>query len=123
VYVEMNPVERGMYWLHNRFAWMLNTIPGQLLLQAQVDLLPEGPSNEERARQGRTIVAEGKDRMGRRVVSRLRVPDSYTFTALSAVAIVKRVLQGEAKTGFQTPAQVYGADFIRSIDGVVLEDL
>lgn len=123
VYVEMNPVEQGMYWLHNRFAWMLNTIPGQLLLQAQVELLPEGPSDEERARQGRIIVAEAKDRSGRRAVSRLRVPDSYTFTALSAVAIVQRVLQGEVKTGFQTPARVYGADFVHDLEGVVLEDL
>jgi len=123
VYVEMNLMERGMYWFHNRFARVLNTAPWQILLKAQVELLPEGPSDEERARQERAIVAETEDRLGRRVSSRLRVPDSYTFTALSAVAIAKRALQGDVKTGFQTPARVYGADFVRSVEGVVLEDL
>lgn len=123
VYVEMNPVEHGMYWLHNRFARMFNTVPGQLFLQAQVDWLPEGPSDEERMLQERVIVAEARDRTGKRIVSRLRTPDSYTFTASAAMAITKKVMQGEFKPGFQTPAQVYGADLIRSINRVVLEDL
>jgi short subunit dehydrogenase-like uncharacterized protein len=51
------------------------------------------------------------------------VPENYTFTALSAVALAKRVLQGEFKPGFQTPAQVYGVDLVQHLDGVVLEDL
>jgi short subunit dehydrogenase-like uncharacterized protein len=123
VYVEMNLMEKGMYWFHNRFARMFNTSPGQLILKAQVELLPEGPSDEERAGRKRVIVAEAKDRSGRRAISRLRVPESYTFTALSAVAITKKVLQGEFKPGFQTPARVYGADFVRSLAGVVWEDL
>lgn len=123
VYVEMNLMERGVYWVHNRFARMFNTLPGQLFLQAQVEMLPEGPSDEERAERKRVIVAEAKDRSGRRAISRLRVPESYTFTAFSAVAIAKKVLQGEFKPGFQTPARVYGADFVQSLAGVALEDL
>ncbi|MBI3800643.1 MAG: saccharopine dehydrogenase NADP-binding domain-containing protein [Deltaproteobacteria bacterium] len=123
VYVEMNLIERGVYWVHNRFAAILNTTPWQLILKAQVELLPEDPSDEERAGRKRVIVAEAKDRSGRRAISRLQVPESYTFTARSAVAIAKKVLQGEFKPGFQTPARVYGADFVRSLAGVVLEDL
>jgi short subunit dehydrogenase-like uncharacterized protein len=123
VYVEMNPIERGVYWFHNHFASIVKTTPWQLLLKAQVALLPEGPSDEERAGRERILVAEAKDRSGKSVVSRLRVPENYTFTALSAVAIAKRVLQGEFKPGFQTPAQVYGVDLVQHLDGVVLEDL
>jgi short subunit dehydrogenase-like uncharacterized protein len=119
----MNLVEKGMYWFHNRFARMFNTPPGRIMLKAQVELLPEGPADEERVGRKRVIVAEAKDRSGRSAVSRLYVPESYTFTALSAVAIAKRVLRGDFKSGFQTPARVYGADFVRSLEGVVLEDL
>ena len=112
-----------MYWFHNRFAWMFNTLPGQLFLKAQVEFLPEGPSDQERAKQERVVVAEAEDRAGRRIAARLRVPDSYTFTSLAAVAIAERVIEGEFNPGFQTPALVYGTDFVLSLDGVSLEDL
>jgi len=33
------------------------------------------------------------------------------------------VVTGDLETGFQTPARVYGADFILAFDGVQREDL
>ena len=57
------------------------------------------------------------------MVSRLRGPEGYTFTALAALAVVGRVLAGEAPPGFQTPSTAYGPDFVLEVPGVQREDV
>ena len=66
---------------------------------------------------------EVEDEAGRRAVSRLRTPEGYTLTALTALAIVERALSGQAPVGFQTPSKAYGADFIMEFEGVAREDV
>ncbi len=56
-------------------------------------------------------------------MSRLRTPEAYTLTALTALAIAERALGGDAPAGFQTPALAYGPDFILEFPGVTREDL
>jgi short subunit dehydrogenase-like uncharacterized protein len=56
------------------------------------------------------------------VVSRLRGPEGYSLTAQCALAVIERVLKGEAPIGYQTPAMAYGPDFILTIPGVVRTD-
>jgi hypothetical protein len=53
----------------------------------------------------------------------MRTPDGYSFTRTATVAIAQRVLAGEIRAGFQTPAGLYGADFPLTFDGVCREDL
>jgi short subunit dehydrogenase-like uncharacterized protein len=92
-------------------------------LTARVRAGAPGPTEEER-RRGRAFVwGEVEDAEGRRAVSRLATPDGYTFTARAALAVVARVLAGQAPAGFQTPARAYGPDFVLSIAGVTRTDL
>lgn len=123
VYLEVQPWERALFLGSRIFAPLYQTPLGQTLLEAQVRMLPEGPTEAERARQRRVLVAEAEDGSGRRARSRLHTPEAYTFTAATAVEIVARALRGEVRSGFQTPARVYGADFVLSFAGVVREDL
>jgi short subunit dehydrogenase-like uncharacterized protein len=82
-----------------------------------------GPSEEER-RRGRAFAwGEAEDDAGRRVASRLAMPDGYTLTAHAALAVVERVLAGEAPAGFQTPSRAYGPDFVLGLEGVSRTDL
>jgi short subunit dehydrogenase-like uncharacterized protein len=67
-------------------------------------------------------VAEVEDATGRRVRARLRTPEAYTFTCTTALAILERVLAGDVEPGFQTPARVYGPDFVLPFAGVSRED-
>ncbi|HKP73004.1 MAG TPA: hypothetical protein VJT82_08705, partial [Pyrinomonadaceae bacterium] len=69
------------------------------------------------------VWGEVEDDAGRTIRARQRGPEAYTLTALTALAVVGRVLKGEAPAGFKTPSLAYGADFILEIDGVVREDL
>ena len=123
VYLELSPRERAALLASRLFAGCLRSPLGQAILGAQVEALPEGPTAAERRRVRCTVVAEAEDRAGRRVISRLHTPDQYTFTAAAALTLVEKVLAGELSAGFQTPAQVYGADFVLGLDGVTREDL
>jgi short subunit dehydrogenase-like uncharacterized protein len=82
-----------------------------------------GPGPEERAR-GRTILwGEVEDGAGGRVRARLRGPEGYAFTVLTALAVVEQVMAGRAPAGFQTPSRAYGPDFVLQIPGVERVDL
>jgi short subunit dehydrogenase-like uncharacterized protein len=102
--------------LHNR--------PAKNFLKFMIDTFtPPGP-DEEKRRKGRAIfIGEVTDGQGGRAVSKLVSPEGYTCTALTTVEIMKRILNGETKAGFQTPSLAYGPDFILQFDGVTREDL
>ncbi|MDX2169300.1 MAG: saccharopine dehydrogenase, partial [Deltaproteobacteria bacterium] len=86
-------------------------------------LLGEGPSAQQRAGGSRVIVAAAHHRAGSVARARLTTPEAYDFTAAAALAVAQRVLRGESRAGFQTPAGLYGPDLVLEIDGVVREDL
>jgi short subunit dehydrogenase-like uncharacterized protein len=82
-----------------------------------------GSADEERARGETLLWGEASDGAGFRVASRLRGPEGYTFTALAALACLRRVLAGRAPPGFQTPSRAFGADFVLGLPGVTRADL
>ncbi len=69
-----------------------------------------------------TIVAECENGR-RRARARLTTPEAYDFTGVTAAAIAMRVLGGDREPGFQTPARLFGPDFVLGLPGVVREDL
>ena len=85
-------------------------------------VLPPGPSRDQNEHGFSLMVGEMRDG-SRTVRAKLRTPESYRCTALTAVGIMKRILNREYKTGFQTPSLAYGADFIMGFEGVEREDL
>jgi short subunit dehydrogenase-like uncharacterized protein len=91
-------------------------------LRRAVESLPDGPDEAARATGFSVLWGEVTDDAGRRAVARLRTPHTYLLTALAALAIVERVLTGDVRPGYQTPASAYGPDLIVSIDGVVRQD-
>lgn len=103
---------------------LLNWQPLQRLLKAMVRrLLPPGPTDEQRQQSGTAVWGEVLDAGGRSAESRLHGPESYTFTALTCLEIVQRVLQGDAPPGYHTPATAYGPDLVLEIEGVSREDV
>jgi short subunit dehydrogenase-like uncharacterized protein len=82
-----------------------------------------GPKEERRKRALAIFIGEVTDPGGGRATSKLTTPEGYTCTALTTVEIMKRILSGAYKPGFQTPSLAYGQDFIMQFDGVKREDL
>jgi short subunit dehydrogenase-like uncharacterized protein len=83
---------------------------------------PAGPSADRLARGETRLWGEARDAAGVVVTSRLRGPQAYRWTVLTALAAVERVCAGEAPHGFTTPAAAFGPDFILA-PGVEREDL
>ncbi len=95
----------------------------QSLLKAQVDRLPEGPSEAARRAGRALLVGVARNAKGETVRSRLTTPEGYSLTAAVAFDAARRVAAGEVKPGFQTPSLAFGADYILAFDGVMREDL
>jgi short subunit dehydrogenase-like uncharacterized protein len=95
--------------------------PVQKILQERIP--PGGPSDEERER-GKTLLwGEASDEDGNRVESRMQGPEGYTLTAIAALNIVKKIMDGNFAPGYQTPAKAYGADLVLEIEGVSRQDV
>ncbi len=96
--------------------WLLASGPIQKYLQKKIP--PGGPSDEERA-SGKTLLWGGaSDSDGNSVEARMQAPEGYTLTALAALNISQKILDGNFTPGYQTPAKAYGADLVLEIDGV-----
>ncbi len=121
VFTVVPPSNLRLMKLSRYVGWLLATGPVQDILQKQIP--PGGPSDEERAK-GKTLLwGEAVDLNGNRAVSRMTGPEGYTLTALAALNIVGKVLAGDPRPGYQTPAKAYGADLVLEIEGVSREDV
>jgi short subunit dehydrogenase-like uncharacterized protein len=101
--------------LYNRVA--------KTVLKSLINLYPPGPAEARRMKSFATLIGEVTDDQGGRAVSKLRTREGYTCTAQVTVEIMKRILNGEYKPGFQTPSLAYGSEFIMQFEGVEREDL
>jgi short subunit dehydrogenase-like uncharacterized protein len=122
VYMAAPPAARMFARLSRMFGCLLGSAAVQRWLFRRIQAGQAGPTDEQRARGETLLWGEARDDHGAKVVSRLRGPEGYTMTALTALAVVGRVLTGDLRIGFQTPAKVYGADFIMAIPGVERRD-
>jgi short subunit dehydrogenase-like uncharacterized protein len=82
-----------------------------------------GPKEERRKKSFALFVGEVTDQNGGRLASKLTTPEGYTCTMLTTLEVMQRILNGEYKTGFQTPSLAYGKDVVMQFDGVKREDL
>jgi short subunit dehydrogenase-like uncharacterized protein len=121
VFTVMPKQNLKMLKMSRYIGWLLAAKPVQDYLQKQIPA--GGPSDEERAK-GKTLLwGEASDLNGNRVVSRMQGPEGYTITALAALNIAQKILDGNFQPGFQTPAKAYGADLVLEIDGVTRQDV
>lgn len=122
-YFESTPLVRASLSACRLFGAALGSRSWQAVMQAHADLLPEGPTADQRASKRTAIVVEAEDASGKRALSRLRGPESYEFTRRIAPRVVARVARGDLETGFQTPARVWGPDLVLDVEDVSREDL
>jgi short subunit dehydrogenase-like uncharacterized protein len=122
VYSSTPPSLRRAARMSRYIGWLLASGPVQRYLKGRIQAGPPGPSDEERTTGESLLWGEVADAAGRSAVSRLRGPEGYTLTAMTALAAVEKVLAGKAPAGFQTPSMAYGADFILEIPGVKRTD-
>jgi short subunit dehydrogenase-like uncharacterized protein len=123
VYAALPAAARFLMKASRPFKGLLAAPKVQALLKGRIRQLPPGPTDEERRRGASLVWGEVADDAGERRTSRLRGPEGYALTALTALAAVGHALEGEYTPSFQTPARAYGPDFVLEIEGVAREDL
>ncbi len=115
VYTVLPEANLKMLKLSRYLGWLLKTKPVQNYLQKQI---PEGgPSAESRAKGVTYLWGEVSDDKGNRIEARLVCPEGYTTTVLTALEIGEKIVDGNLRAGFQTPAKCYGGDLILEIEG------
>ncbi len=118
VYAALPVVMRRTLKLSRYFGWLTRLAAIRALLRRRVRAGAPGPTVDERAHARSFVWGEAEDAHGNSVVARLSGPDGYTMTAHTALLIIRRVLQGNAPPGFQTPARAYGPDLVLEVPGV-----
>jgi len=98
-------------------------VSGEAFPEGDLSQLPDGPTAEQRDAHRARAVAEVTGADG--TVARLMIEtvNGYSYTPLAAVESVRRVLEGERRTGFETPARLFGGGFAETIEGTTITDL
>ena len=100
---------------------MLRFTPIPYLLKARINAGAAGPDANTRASSKSYVIGQVVNARGDAISARAILPNGYDVTVDAALQIAQRVLDGPAKVGFQTPATLCGADFLRHLAGTTIE--
>lgn len=100
------------------FNWLLKTAFARNYFKKKINRKPAGPDDAARARAKCMVWGEAENALGQKATARLSGPEGYTLTANSSLIITAKIISGNFKLGYQTPAACYGADLVLEIPGV-----
>lgn len=98
-------------------------VSGNAFPSGDLTALPDGPDAAEREAnryQAAVAVTAADGTVARSV---LETVNGYSFTPMAAAEAARRVLAGDVRTGFQTPAGVFGIDFAETIADTRISDM
>jgi short subunit dehydrogenase-like uncharacterized protein len=84
---------------------------------------PGGPSEEKLLTGKSYLWGKVWSEQGLHAEARLETLSGYLLTAKTSVLIAEKILGGNFKTGYQTPAMAYGENLIMEIEGTKREDI
>jgi len=123
VYTGVEPKQLKLLKRANKLGWLLRQRWLKNFLIKRIDKRKEGPDEEQR-NEGKTYFwGKVSDNSGNLKMSILTTPSGYKLTAMTAVLILKKVMDQNFKLGYQTPALAYGEGLILEIPGCELKDL
>ena len=71
-----------------------------------------GPTDAQRAAAKSLVWGEVTNAKGETKSARMVSPEGYTLTAQTSLTIAKKILRGDYKSGYQTPAGCYGENVV-----------
>jgi short subunit dehydrogenase-like uncharacterized protein len=121
-YTATNPKTYKWVKYYKYIGWLLRTEFMKNRLRNKIKSRPAGPSDHRRAKSRSLVwgeVSNGKQT----IAATWSGVEGYTFTAHAALLITQKVLAGNWKKGFQTPAKMYGADLAMEIADSTRQDI
>jgi short subunit dehydrogenase-like uncharacterized protein len=107
----------------NYFNWLLRKQWIKKFLHQKLDGRPGGPDEQRRASGKSFLCGKVWNNAGDIRVSRIETLSGYSLTAKTSVLIAEKILSGNFKPGYQTPAMAYGEDLILEVMGTRREDV
>ncbi len=107
----------------NYFNWLLKMRWVKNYMLKAIDKKPAGPSDEKRETGRSFLWGKVWDASGKECISRLETLSGYSLTAHTSVLIAEKILAGNFKAGYQTPAMAYGAELILEVETTKIVDL
>jgi short subunit dehydrogenase-like uncharacterized protein len=98
-------------------------VSGDAFPQGDLSALPDGPTENQRRTNRYQAAVAVEDADGAIVRSVLDTVNCYTFTPMAAAEAARRVLSGEHRPGFHTPATLFGNGFAETIADTTIRDL
>ena len=114
-YTGMTPKVYRMLKFQWVFNWLLRTNFIRNIIRKKIKARPAGPSDEQRKNSSSMVWGEVNNASGNKLTACISCFDGYTLTAHSSLLISKKILEGNFKTGYQTPAGCYGAHLIMEV--------
>jgi short subunit dehydrogenase-like uncharacterized protein len=116
-YTSMKPSAYRILKFQFLFNWLLRTQGMRKWIQKKINQRPAGPSDEQRAK-GKTYVwAQVRNAKGETKSNSIQTNDGYTVTYEASLLIAQKILSGNFKAGYQTPASVYGEGLVFELSG------
>ena len=103
-----------------KFKWFLGLKPVQDFMKRKIEKTVPGPSDELRAKSTMHLWGEISHPSGKTAAMELDTPNGYDITVTAALGIVQRLLSETNDSGYYTPSQLMGADYVLSLPGVTL---
>lgn len=100
------------------FNWLLRTSFMHGIIRKIITSKSPGPGDAKRDKAVSLIWGKVTNPQGQTFTARMRCPEAYSLTAFAVLLIAKKILDGQFKPGYQTPASAYGADLVMEIQGV-----
>jgi short subunit dehydrogenase-like uncharacterized protein len=118
-YTAVKPKVYKLLKLQKLFNWLLQMEWVRNIVRKKIKQRPAGPGDEIRHKAKSMVWGEAGNAKGEIVTAHFTCADGYTLTALSSLIIAKKVMQGNYKPGYQTPAACYGEELVMEIPGTV----
>lgn len=106
----------------NYLNWLLRLRWVKKYMLKAIDKKPVGPSDDVRESGRSFLWGKVMGASGNSCITTLETLSGYSLTAKTAVLIVEKILNGNFKAGYQTPAMAYGPDLILEVEGTTRRD-
>jgi len=117
-YTGASPKTFNLLKWQKAFNWILKSTVVRNYYKKKIKKQPAGPSEEMRAKAKSMVWGEVENASGEKCAALMEGPEGYTLTAISSLLITKKILSGNFKPGYQTPAACFGEDLVMEIPGV-----
>ena len=102
----------------SKLGWLIKTNWFQKMAGNMIRRKIDGPSEEKREQLQSYLWGKVTDDKGLTIEAHMTTPESYKLTAITAVIGTKKILNGEVKPGYHTPAGAFGSALILEVEGV-----